>query len=145
MRERYVLGFYFSHDRTRLLLIEKQKPVWQAGKLNGIGGKVEANDWGDAIDAGVSGLVIAMCREFREEVGLITEPADWREVTTLEGENWEVTVFVGFGHPDSAQHREVEQPVVVETAALPQHLIPNLRWLIPMVLDNEVQGGRVLY
>jgi hypothetical protein len=36
-KKRYVLGFMFDqHDNV--LLVEKSKPAWQAGKYNGIGG-----------------------------------------------------------------------------------------------------------
>lgn len=40
----YVAGFMFNEDRTRVALIEKQKPDWQRGKLNGIGGKIEDDE-----------------------------------------------------------------------------------------------------
>ena len=41
MRE-YVCGFLFSPDRKKVLLIRKRRPAWQAGKLNGVGGKVDS-------------------------------------------------------------------------------------------------------
>jgi hypothetical protein len=37
----YVCGFMFANDFTEVALIRKNKPEWQRGKLNGIGGKVE--------------------------------------------------------------------------------------------------------
>jgi 8-oxo-dGTP pyrophosphatase MutT (NUDIX family) len=54
----YVCGFAMNeHD---VLLIKKNKPAWQAGKYNGIGGKVEHYDASPAY---------AMEREFYEETG----------------------------------------------------------------------------
>ena len=37
----YVAGFLFSRDGSLLALILKNKPDWQKGKLNAIGGKIE--------------------------------------------------------------------------------------------------------
>lgn len=62
----YSLGFAFD-DLGRVALIEKLKPAWQAGRLNGIGGKIEP---------GESGLE-AMSREFLEETGIHILVTDW--------------------------------------------------------------------
>src|SRR3990167_7537739 len=40
----YSVGFVFSMDKSRVLLIKKNKPEWQAGLLNGVGGKAEPQD-----------------------------------------------------------------------------------------------------
>ena len=40
----YTLGFVFDRDLQHVLLIQKQRPAWQAGKFNGIGGKLEAGE-----------------------------------------------------------------------------------------------------
>lgn len=53
----YVLGFLIQEDS--IVLIRKRKPEWQAGKLNGVGGKIEAGEV----------PYVAMCREFKEETG----------------------------------------------------------------------------
>lgn len=75
----YVLGFAFSADKKEIILIEKQKPDWQKGKLNGVGGKVEKEDllWntGEVVTEYVA--KIAMCREFKEETGVATYSTDW--------------------------------------------------------------------
>lgn len=57
----YVLGIMFSEDEERVLAIWKNRPDWQAGKLNGIGGKIEDGET----------PIEAMRREFREETGFI--------------------------------------------------------------------------
>lgn len=67
----YVLGFVFSEHKKMVLLIEKKRPAWQAGKLNGIGGKVEPGE----------SPLAAMVREAREETGL--EITDWRHYATM--------------------------------------------------------------
>lgn len=40
----YVLGFAFNRERTKIVLILKNRPDWQKGKYNGIGGKIEPSD-----------------------------------------------------------------------------------------------------
>ncbi len=42
-----VAGFLFDESRERVVLIKKQKPEWQSGRLNGVGGKIEPGELGD--------------------------------------------------------------------------------------------------
>lgn len=63
-----MLGFAIT--RGDVLLILKNRPDWQAGKLNGVGGKVEDYDLGP---------YAAMIREFYEETGIETNPGQWHE------------------------------------------------------------------
>jgi 8-oxo-dGTP pyrophosphatase MutT (NUDIX family) len=57
VKHRYVVGFLFSQDESKVLLVWKNRPAWQNGKLNGIGGKIEAGET----------PLQAMEREFKEE------------------------------------------------------------------------------
>lgn len=41
MTKRYVLAFLFDKDEENVLLIRKNRPDFQAGKLNGLGGKIK--------------------------------------------------------------------------------------------------------
>jgi len=63
----YVVGFLFSEDLTEVLLVEKQRPKFQVGKLNGIGGGVDEGE--DIYDAQV--------RELKEESDVQTRKDDW--------------------------------------------------------------------
>lgn len=45
----YVLGFMFSNLMNNVVLLQKQKPNWQKGLWNGVGGKVESGE--EPIDA----------------------------------------------------------------------------------------------
>lgn len=65
MERHYVLGFCRDIQTNQLLLIEKTHPPFQAGKLNGIGGKLEKYET----------IHDAMVREFKEETGLLV--SDW--------------------------------------------------------------------
>ena len=78
-----VLGFYFSPDLEEVLLIKKTKPDWQAGKLNGIGGKVEKTELS----------VAAMSREMAEEANLDLFYDRWSFGGYMKGDDWDVCIF----------------------------------------------------
>lgn len=122
----YACGFLFSADRSRVLLIRKNRPEWQAGKLNGLGGKVEAGE--TPLDA--------MRREFREEAGMLVN--DWQEVIVLTAPDWRAHFFRAFGDVDSAVAMTDEPLEIAKLPALPEGLIPNLYWMIPLLLDDDV-------
>lgn len=128
--QEYVCGFLFSPDRSRVLLIRKLRPPWQAGKLNGVGGKVEPGET----------AYQAMCREFREEAGL--DVADWQRGVVLTGGDWRGHFFRTFGDVDAARARTDEPLERHGVAALPPDVIPNLTWIIPLLLDDDAAGGR---
>lgn len=72
---KYVLAFAFTPDLKQVALIRKEKPAWQAGKINGIGGKVEPEEaW-----------TTAMTREFKEETGVYVLQEQWLEFAVLFG------------------------------------------------------------
>ncbi len=128
-----MVGFAFSRDLTAVLLIRKQRPASQAGKLNGVGGKLEVGE--EPIDA--------MVREFREETGLATSPDDWQLFAVLDSPKWEVTFFRGcFDDSFLASaagtmltHERIEY---WDVDRLPeQDTLRNLRWLIPFCMDTS--------
>jgi len=131
----YVLGFAFCKDYAgfnRVLLIRKKKPVWQAGKLNGVGGKIELTD-----------LTVydAMSREFKEETGLDSESTAWKRFAIMEFPEARVhcftTVFIWkeFKRARSTTEELLEDYQFDERfLEKMQHrdALPNLSWLVPM-------------
>ena len=109
----YVCGFLFTPDRTRVLLIRKRRPPWQAGRLNGVGGKVEP---GETVEA-------AMRREFREEAAV--DVADWLRGVVLTGAHWRGHFFRAFGDVAVARARTDEQLEVYPTADIPPDVVPT--------------------
>ena len=62
----YCCGFMRDIRDQTILLVRKQKPDWQRGRLNGIGGAIEENET----------PLNAMIREWHEEAGF--DYRDWR-------------------------------------------------------------------
>lgn len=131
----YVAGFLFSQDRTKVALIKKNKPEWQAGKLNGIGGKVEHGE--NARDA--------MEREFKEETGIDISWIRWNCFATINGDDYKCYFFRSFD--DSVfdvRSMEEEQVYVISVNELSNYPhIPNLKWLIPLALDATIVHAAV--
>jgi 8-oxo-dGTP diphosphatase len=132
----YACGFLFSLDRQRVLLIRKRRPAWQAERLNGVGGKIEPGE----------SPAEAMRREFREEANL--DIRDWQEVLTLSGPDdagsgiaWRGHFFRAFGDIDAARAMTDETLELHAVAALPRDTIPNLHWIVPLMLDDEPLSG----
>lgn len=132
----YVCGFLFSPDRSRVVLIRKNRPVWQAGKLNGVGGKIEPGETPHD----------AMVREFREEAGLLIPT--WQPMLQITGKpsprdefGWRATFFRAFGDPAAARSQTDELLEIHPTRPPPPDTIANLHWIIPMLLDDDVAGG----
>lgn len=132
----YVVGFLFNSDRSEVVLIRKNRPDWQAGKLNGIGGKIEDGE----------GPNTAMMREFLEETG--HEVMLWNEFATLSSIDlhgagaYRVHFFRAF-----SKHRDlfgIVKTTTDEEVVLigPEEVaycspVPNLNWLVPMALTMD--------
>lgn len=118
----------FNEKLTDVLLINKVKPEWQNGFINGIGGKVEQGE----------NSLNAMVREFREETGIDSNETDWRYVVTMSGDDWRVDVYTAISDMVFyCKDMTDEYPVLIPLDELDGFkLIKNLYWLIPMCLDN---------
>jgi 8-oxo-dGTP pyrophosphatase MutT (NUDIX family) len=150
--QNYVLGFLFSHNRDRVVLIRKSIPNtnhplhWMDGLLNGIGGKVEPGEM----------IFPAMRREFIEETGLDVDP--WRYCGKIEfmgtgGMESVVNIFRAFTKEMPArgeiiqttdEHVDVYQIYKLNKRQPNNRLDPdyrtvdNLRWIIPAALDIDI-------
>lgn len=131
MDTKYVAGFLFSDDLETVALIRKNRPKWQAGLLNGIGGHIEDND---------RSPLHAMQREFHEETGSYIE--DWKHYARISEEG-QFTVDFFFATGDLGKLRTMtdESVVVIDVNRLETHqTIENLPWLIPLAIDCIVDG-----
>lgn len=140
---RYVLGFAFDGAGENVVLIKKTKPAWQAGKYNGLGGKVEPFE----ADAA------AMAREFKEESGVDTTDVEWTAFGSLAGPDWQVSLFYIFNDNVFKLARTTTEELIrwfstserspnrsrgdLSTAPL----ISNVPWLIAAARNHRANGG----
>jgi 8-oxo-dGTP diphosphatase len=132
----YVCGFLF--DGGSVFLINKNKPEWQSGKLNGIGGKTEPGET----------PYCAMVREFKEETG--ADIFHWRKFCTVLFEEGIVHFFTAV--LDTDQHPrprtttdEKVAKFITSRIHYNKRVIPNLKWLIPMAKEfSENFSGKPL-
>lgn len=132
-RTNYVGGFLFSPTGQYVALIQKNKPAWQNGKLNAIGGKIELGETAEA----------AMRREFLEEAGL--DIPDWRQFCVLTGKDYMVHFFET-AHPRWAELESLTDEIVniYDTKDIRTlNIIPNLKWLVPLALDRGQLIGEI--
>lgn len=120
------LGFLFTPDFKKVLLIRKQKPVHHKGLLNGLGGKTEAGET----------EVECIVREVEEESGLHVPEKDWKEIGSLQWTEWDVAVFTGVYSRKANKVKSDDDDVQwYDANDLPINVVTNLRWLIPLCLD----------
>ena len=149
----YVAGFLFGKDGDRVALIEKQRPSWQKGQLNGIGGHIERHtaecifhnpppcDIQNFEPCNCLGETPAeaMRREFKEETGV--EVYSWIEYVILQGREFKVHFFHAYDDLVFSVKTQTDEEVNVFEVDrilnpnISYPLIPNLRWLIPMALS----------
>lgn len=133
----YTCGFLHCVTTDRILLLRKEKPLWQRGKLNGIGGKIELGE--DPLSA--------MRREWSEETQRDITP-QWELFATLHFPEAKVHFFRAqvnreVGLPTDGESNDVgEMFMWVARDALPHvmNIIPNLIWIIPMGFGDDRVG-----
>jgi 8-oxo-dGTP diphosphatase len=131
----YVLGFVFTPDAERVALIKKLRPKWQAGKLNGIGGKIEDGET----------PMECISREFEEETGVSIPWVDDNYFMTLRGD---ISTVYCFAYKTSKEARikttTDEEVGYYGVSNLPSlDTVDNLQWLVPLAkisLDEIVTG-----
>lgn len=126
---KYCLGFAFNWNRSEVILIEKNRPDWQKGHLNGVGGKVEIGE----------GPGMAMRREFKEETGLETSIDQWHLVSTVYYPGCQVDVFTTMLAPSNfcnAQTTTDEVVMLVSLKDVPPLALTNIPALIQLCQEN---------
>lgn len=88
--KKYTVTFLFSPEFELVWLITKQKPEWQKGCLNGIGGKIEEGETPS----------YSAVRELKEESGITVYENELTEIgqmigTNNDGSEFQVFIFAG--------------------------------------------------
>lgn len=132
---KYASGLMFSEDRTKLAMVLKSKPAWQCGLFNLVGGKIEE---GEAPE-------VAVAREFQEETGVISSPSEWEYFTMLDGEWGQVYFYRMFDDRVlNVTTMEEEMIQLIDPLRIPQNVVGNVRWLVPMAMDLQTLTPRII-
>jgi 8-oxo-dGTP diphosphatase len=131
MIEKYVVGFAYT-ENGQVLLARKKRPDWQAGCLNGIGGKVEAGET----------PIQAMERECTEETGL---DLTWHHRGVMNGINNDACCFechIFYTSKDDSvknfQQIEDESLALYSFDEMMKHkIVNNLMYLVPLGLCSD--------
>ena len=119
-----VLGLAFD-DLDRVALIRKLRPDWQAGKFNGIGGKVEADETSCE----------AMSREFMEETGVHVNVLSWRHIGFMWAPSWHVDIFTYKGAEISQVKTCTDESVVLVSKEYVRRNADVCIGNIPLLID----------
>lgn len=138
--KKYVVAFLFNGSGG-VWMVKKQKPDWQKGCLNGIGGKVEDDETNEE----------AIVRELKEEAGIDVEFG--KDIVYCggmggmnnDGGEFEVYVYAGFTS-QNLKTMEEEEIVLVHEFEVKQHPhiqnVPALIQLCRYKLTAEQSGSR---
>jgi len=126
--QKYVVGFIFNMDFSSVLLMHKNRPAWQNGLINGLGGKVEEGE--DAF--------MTVSREIEEESGLKIPKEDWVKVGRVYSDSFDMDVFGSIYHSDMSNAKTLEDEPIewFPVKSLPDNTIENIPWLVNITLDK---------
>lgn len=141
-RQQYVVGVMLT-PRT-VLLVHKNRPAFQAGKWNGIGGKVEPGEHQDD----------AMVREFYEECGVQTKKEDWQHTVWFEGDDFDIFWYRSFVNTMPAYRTMTDEEIAeIDLSAIyltwagmrrysgplqPYQTLDNMKWLLPININKHI-------
>ena len=123
----YVLALLFTADGRQIVLVRKTRPAWQAGRVNALGGKLHDGE----------SCHVAARREVHEEAGVDVER--WEEFLVWRDREYRLRAVRAFD--DAARHArmaEDQEVFLADVRAVPDNVIDNLRWIIPLALDRDV-------
>lgn len=130
----YTVGFVFDSNLEEVVLILKTHPDWQKGKLNGIGGKTEEGETN----------LDCIVRETEEETGLVTAKDAWTHFVTMfqNGNKIDFYAMVHEGEKTDLETITEEKVSWYKVNELPNNIIANLSWLIPIALE-KLEGAEI--
>lgn len=126
---KYSLGFMFSENKEDVLLIKKAHPENQAGRWNGLGGRLEQGE----------SYFDSMVREFQEEAHIETHREDWTTLGLMQGANFSVRIFYTFSN-DLYRARSTTVEAVKITPVSDLHKMPLVKgvaWMVPLALEGD--------
>ncbi len=142
-KKEYVVGFLTygaePHLMVALRMMNTPNQTQMMGRWNGVGGEV-AQAGQSREDEGR--LDSWMVKEFKAATGVATVAGDWLVKASLEWPNGP-TVHVLHAHRESwieLPEWRAEEPVRwCRVDSLPPYCLPDVRWLLPLCLDDRVR------
>ena len=130
-----VVGFLFDAEYKNVMLVKKNRPPWQDGKINGVGGKIEKDE----------APLMAMHREFFEETGHLIN--NFKNFAILNGSGWRVYFYEAMVlELKILEEFDNDEEIIIEQVNnLPNNSISNLRWLMYLALDNDIMRPTIAY
>jgi len=115
--------------------MHKNRPDWQMGKVNGVGGKIEANE--ESTDC--------IVREVQEETGVQTQVENWAYFGEIHGKKWRVDLYamLYFEATDNFTSTTDEKIEWFNINDLPDNILDNLNWIIPMAI-NKIKNKEIM-
>lgn len=141
---RYCCGFIFNHDMTKVILIKKNRPNWQKGYLNGIGGHLLPGEGGKQ----------GMARECLQETGLDIPDYCWDSLASISGKDdngdryicW-FYYSVNIGKVLNKAKTKTDEGVweIDLTMRRKMKIVSGLEWLIPLAIYdyNKTEGESI--
>ena len=133
---RYVVGYLINPENNEVCLIKKNRPKWQKGRLNGVGGHIEDGE----------SPQVAITREFREEAG--EDNINWRQFLYVTGNQYELYCFTAKADSKNlAKIHTVTDEIIgwYPIESLPENILSNLKWLIPMANYKYEITGTIIH
>jgi 8-oxo-dGTP diphosphatase len=133
MEVTHTLGFVFDYTHSHLMLIRKNRPEWQKGFFNGVGGGVEKGETS----------LECIIRETEEESGLRIN--DWRSCGHLISPEWNVEVFVSTVPMvvlEMGESKTDEQIHIFDMIELyDKNILPSAQYLIHLTRNYLMNQG----
>jgi 8-oxo-dGTP diphosphatase len=133
--QNYVVGFIYNKDKTHVALLRKDRPKWQAGLLNGIGGKIDGNE----------SAMEAMVRECKEETTQSISDKEWTYFAQFGGDWGTVFCFSAvFDDLSLLVCEESENIEVINISNLQnEKTAPNIDFLVLMSLTDNIIEAKI--
>lgn len=126
----YVVGLAFNAAADQLVVIRKNRPNWQAGKLNGPGGLIEPGET----------PLQAIQREFREETGVDISASSWTHFATLQDGLAIIDIFSCFNDLSLGATTRTDEPVLLlplSDPRLQREGVPDLPVMLTHALNCD--------
>lgn len=137
----FTVGLIYNADLTKVVLINKKRPAWQVDRLNGAGGRREADET----------QVQCVSREVFEETGLKTAISDWHQFCVMDMGGAKIEFFAHrhLGSPELVHTTTDEEVGWYSVSNLPEQALQNIHWLVPLGLekltDDTLEYAHVTY